>query len=219
MLETYRLGLAKGFTTNPALMKAAGVTDYKAFAKTVLAHITDLPVSFEVIADDFPTMEKEAIALAALGKNVYVKIPIMNTSGESTLPLIRKLSLQGYQLNVTAIFTLYQVKSVVKVLNPEVSSFVSVFAGYIADTGVNASVIMKEAAKICKSNPGVELLWASCRELYNIIEADQCECAIITVPNRILGKIATLEKNLHQYSLDTIKGFYQDAKGSGCTIL
>ena len=159
MLEIYKNDYVKGFTTNPSLMKQGGVTDYKEFAKKVLAEITDCSVSFEVFADDFETMEKEADVLANLAPNVYVKIPIMNTKGESSIPLIKKLAAKGYHLNVTAIFTLKQVQEVVDTLNPEVNSIVSVFAGRIADTGVDAVELMKKAAEICKQNPNAELLW------------------------------------------------------------
>lgn len=219
MLAAYKEGKVQGFTTNPSLMKKAGVTDYKAFAKEVLEKIQDMPVSFEVFSDDFATMEKEADVLAKLAKNVYVKIPITNTKGESSLPLIKKLAAKGYQLNVTAIFTLEQVKGVVAALNPNVASIVSVFAGRIADTGVDAKSLMKEAHQICKQNPKAELLWASCREFYNIIEADECNCEIITVQNDILAKLKNMGKDLNEYSLETVRGFYKDASSLGFSVL
>lgn len=220
MISVYNEGLVKGFTTNPSLMKKAGVKDYKMFAKDVLADIKDLPVSFEVFSDDFESMEKEADILSALGENVYVKIPITNTKGESSIPLIRKLSGKGYHLNVTAIFTLEQVKETVAALNPEVKSIVSVFAGRVADTGVDAVELMKEAAAMCRENKGAELLWASCREVYNIVEADICGCDIVTVPNSILEKAAkNMDKDLKQYSLETVQGFAKDATSLGFSIL
>lgn len=219
MMDAYNEGRVKGFTTNPSLMKKAGVTDYKTFAKEVLEKIQDMPVSFEVFSDDFTTMEKEAEVLANLGKNVYVKIPVTNTKGESSVPLIKKLSAKGYQLNVTAIFSLEQVKAVVAALNPEVPSIVSVFAGRIADTGADAKVLMKEAHEICKQNPKAELLWASCREFYNIIDAEECGCEIITVQNEILAKIKNMGKDLNEYSLETVRGFYKDASSLGFSVL
>lgn len=219
MLEIYKNDYVKGFTTNPSLMKQGGVTDYKEFAKKVLAEITDCSVSFEVFADDFETMEKEADVLANLAPNVYVKIPIMNTKGESSIPLIKKLAAKGYHLNVTAIFTLKQVQEVVDTLNPEVNSIVSVFAGRIADTGVDAVELMKKAAEICKQNPNAELLWAGCREFYNIMEAEECGCQIITVQNSILAKSKNYGKDLEEYSLETVRGFFKDASGLGFSIL
>jgi transaldolase len=219
MLDAYHKGLVKGFTTNPSLMKKAGVTDYKKFAKKVLDNIKDMPVSFEVFSDDFESMEKEAEILAHIGENVYIKIPITNTKGESSIPLIKKLSNKGYHLNVTAIFTLGQVKNVVEALKPGVNSIVSVFAGRIADTGEDPMKIMNEASEICKNTEGIELLWASCRELYNIVEADKCGCQIITVTNDVLKKIPGMGKGLSQYSLETVRGFYKDASSLGFSIL
>ncbi|WP_271809838.1 transaldolase [Clostridium beijerinckii] len=219
MLKVYKGGIVKGFTTNPSLMKKAGIDDYKKFAKNVLEEIKDLPVSFEVFSDDFETMEREADVLSELGENVYVKIPIMNTKGESSIPLIKKLSEKGYHLNVTAIFTLDQVKDVVTSLNPEVKSIVSVFAGRIADAGTNPMKLMMTSSKLCKANKGVELLWASCRELYNIVEADECGCEIITVTNDILKKLPTMGKDLYEYSLETVRSFYKDASSLGFSIL
>lgn len=219
MLSVYHKGVVRGFTTNPSLMKKAGVKDYKAYARDVLQRIPDDPVSFEVFSDDFVTMEKEADALAALGDNVYVKIPVMNTKGESSAPLIQKLSAKGCKLNVTAIFTLEQTRTVVDALSADTPAIVSVFAGRIADAGVDAAVLMKEAAAICATKPKAELLWASCREFYNIIEAEKCGCQIITVPNDILAKSKNYGKDLTAYSLETVQGFYKDASGLGFTIL
>ncbi|WP_244835041.1 transaldolase [Clostridium sp. BJN0001] len=219
MLDVYNKGIVKGFTTNPSLMRKAGVTDYKKFAKEVLENIKDMPVSFEVFSDDFETMEKEVEVIAALGENVYVKIPVTNTKGESSIPLIKKLSDKGYHLNITAIFTIDQVREVVSALKDGVNSIVSVFAGRIADTGANPIAMMKEASEICKSKKGVELLWASCREFYNIIEADECGCQIITVQNDILKKVKDMGKDLNEYSLETIRGFFKDGSSLGFSIL
>lgn len=219
MISVYKEGTADGFTTNPSLMKQAGVKDYKLFAKEVLAVIHDAPVSFEVFSDDFSMMEKEATILANLAKNVYVKIPITNTKGESSIPLIKKLSMQGYHLNVTAIFTLDQVQAVVDALNPKAASIVSVFAGRIADTGVDTRTLMKQAVEICHGKSNVELLWASCREFYNIIEAEEVGCDIITVQNSILAKSQNYGKDLKEYSLETVQSFYKDASGLGFSIV
>jgi len=219
MLSVYHKGVVRGFTTNPSLMKKAGVKDYKAYAREVLQHIPDDPVSFEVFSDDFVTMEKEANTIAALGDNVYVKIPVTNTKGESSAPLIQKLSTKGCKLNVTAIFTLEQTQTVVDALSADTPAIVSVFAGRIADAGADAAALMKEAAAICAAKPKAELLWASCREFYNIIEAEKCGCHIITVPNDILAKSKNYGKDLEAYSLETVQGFYKDASGLGFTIL
>lgn len=219
MLDVYKKGIVKGFTTNPSLMKKAGITDYKKFAKEVLSKIKDMPVSFEVFSDDFTTMEKEAEVLASLGKNVYIKIPVTNTKGESSVPLIKKLSDKGYHLNVTAIFTLSQVEQVAAALKPGNKSIVSVFAGRIADTGTDPIELMTNAKKICSKVKGAELLWASCREVYNIIEADKCGCDIITVTNDVLKKLSNVGKDLSDYSLETVRGFYKDASSLGFSVL
>lgn len=219
MLEIKKKDFIKGFTTNPSLMKKAGIKDYKGFSKEVLSKITDMPVSFEVFSDDFETMEKEAREIASWGKNVYIKIPVTNTKGESSVELIKKLSAEGFQLNITAIFTINQVKAVVDVLKPGVKNIVSVFAGRIADTGADPIELMKEAKLICSKVDGVELLWASCREFYNIMQAEQSNCDIITVPNEILNKVSNYGKNLEEYSLETVRGFYKDAIGLGYSII
>ncbi|MBR5408195.1 MAG: transaldolase [Lachnospiraceae bacterium] len=219
MKEEYKKGYVKGFTTNPTLMKKAGVKDYVSFAKEAIKEIPDLPLSLEVFADDFETMEKEADVIAALGDNVYVKIPITNSKGESSIPLIKKLSAKGIKINATAILTLDQVRSVVDAFEPGTKNIVSVFAGRILDTGVDAMPIMKEVTKICKSKPGTLSLWASCRELYNIIQADQCGTDIITVTNNILAKLPNLGKDLTQLSLETVQMFVNDGKSLGFSIL
>lgn len=215
MKEAYREGVVKGFTTNPTLMKKAGITNYEAFAKAVLSEIPDLPISFEVFSDEFEAMEREARKIASWGPNVNIKIPITNTKGESSVPLIKKLSADGLSLNVTAILTLEQVKAVAGALSGGVKSIVSVFAGRIADTGRDPVPYMTEAASVLKSKPGAELLWASSRELLNIFQAEHCGCQIITVTNDILKKLSMVGKDLAALSLDTVKIFYHDAQGAG----
>ncbi len=219
MKEEYKKGYVKGFTTNPTLMKKAGVTDYVTFAKEVVSEIPDLPLSFEVFADDFDTMEKEAKVLSALGDNVYVKIPITNATGESSIPLIKRLSAAGLKLNVTAILTLEQVEQTVDAFAEGTENIVSVFAGRIMDTGVDAVPIMKKATEICRKKPGTLSLWASCREVYNIIQADQCGTDIITVTNNLLAKLPNLGKDLSQLSLETVQMFSNDSKALGFSIL
>jgi transaldolase len=218
MLEMYEKDYIKGLTTNPTLMKKAGITDYCAFAKDILATIKDKSISFEVFSDDFEEMERQALEIASWGENVYVKIPITNTKQEVCYPLIKRLSDKGVKLNVTAMMTLDQVQNVVKSLNPDVPSYVSVFAGRIADTGYDPLPLMKEAVNILKSNPKAELIWASPRELLNIFQADEIGCQIITVTNDILKKLSLVGYNLDQYSLDTVKMFYNDAQSAGFNI-
>ncbi len=219
MKEEYRKGYAKGFTTNPTLMKKAGVKDYVSFAKAALCEISDLPLSFEVFADDFEMMEKEAKIIAALGENVYVKIPITNSVGESSIPLIKRLSEAGLKLNVTAMLTLDQVSETIAAFAPGTQNIVSVFAGRIMDTGVDATLIMKEVSDLCRKKPGTLSLWASCREVYNIIQADACGTDIITVTNDILAKLPNLGKDLTQLSLETVQMFARDGKSLGYSIL
>lgn len=219
MVDVYKEGTVKGFTTNPSLMKSAGVTDYNAFAKKVVKAIPDMSISFEVFGDDFDTMEKEARKISTFGENVFVKIPIMNTKGESSIPLIEKLSADGINLNVTAIFTVDQVREVVEVVSEDSNTIVSVFAGRIADTGVDPMGIMRESEELCHSKENIELLWASCREVLNIIQADEVGCDIITVPNSIIAKMDKLGKDLEEYSLDTVKGFASDIEKLGYSIL
>ncbi len=219
MKEEYKKGYVKGFTTNPTLMKKAGVKDYVTFAKEAIRQIPDLPLSLEVFADDFDKMEREAKVIAALGENVYVKIPITNSKGETSIPLIRKLSEAGLQLNVTACFTIKQVRETVDAFAPGTRNVVSVFAGRILDAGEDAMAIMKETAAICKEKPGTESLWASCREVYNIVMADQCGVDIITVTNDILHKLPNLGKDLTQFSLETVQMFVRDGQSLGFSIL
>jgi transaldolase len=218
MIEEYKKGFASGFTTNPTLMKKAGVKSYEEFAKAALKAIPDLPISFEVFSDDFSGMEREARQISAWGDNVYIKIPVTNTKRESTAPLIKKLSQDGLKLNVTAILTVDQVKTVAKVLSPATPSIVSIFAGRIADTGMDPIPMMKESVKILKSNPKTELLWASTRELLNLFQAESCGCHIITITNDILKKLPLVGKDLHELSLETVQMFHNDAKAAGYNI-
>ncbi len=182
MKSAYKNQLVDGFTTNPSLMAKAGVTDYKAFAEEAVSEIPDASISFEVFADDLPTMEKEAEILKQYGDNVFVKIPIVTTTGESTLPLIKSLSSKQVRLNVTAVYTIEQVKAITDAVTEGVPTYVSVFAGRIADTGIDPLPLMKEAVKVTHSKEGVQLLWASCREVYNVIQADEIGADIITCP-------------------------------------
>jgi len=218
MIEEYKKGIASGFTTNPTLMKKAGVKSYEEFAKAALKAIPDLPLSFEVFSDDLHGMEREAWKIGSWGNNVYIKIPVTNTKGESTASLVKKLSHDGLKLNVTAILTVDQVKTIAKALSPTTPSIVSVFAGRIADTGVDPIPIMKESVKILKSNPKAELLWASTRELLNLIQAESCGCHIITITNDILKKVPLVGKDLNQLSLETVQMFYSDAQSAGYRI-
>jgi len=219
MVELYRNGIVKGFTTNPTLMRKDGVDNYEKFAKEVLEAITDLPISFEVFSDDFESMEKEAKKISSWGKNVFVKIPITNTQGVSSNNLIRKLSNEGLSLNITAILTNEQVESVVDVISEKTKTIISVFAGRIADTGRNPVPYMKKAYDIVRKKSNVELLWASSRELLNLFQAEECGCHIITVTNDILKKIKLIGKDLSELSLDTVKMFYDDAAKVGYKIL
>jgi transaldolase len=219
MVAAYRSGVVKGFTTNPSLMKKAGVNDYEAFAKEALRQIPDLPISFEVFADDFAVMEQEAKKIASWGKNVYVKIPVMNAQGESSIPLIKKLSAEGVALNVTAILTLEQVTETVDAFAPGTNNIVSVFAGRLADSGVDPVPTMIRAAAICHSKPNTELLWASSRELYNIFQAQECGCDIITCTNDILKKLPNIGKDPWQISLETVQMFQRDVQSLGYSIL
>ncbi len=209
----------RGFTTNPTLMKKSGVKDYKQFVGSVTKEITDKPISFEVFSDDFEIMKKEALVLSEYGKNVFVKIPITNTKGESSVPLIEDLSGRGVNLNITAVFSIPQVKSVLQVLNPEAESIVSVFAGRIADAGVDPELIMKEAIGLCGKQKNVRTLWASCREVFNIVQADRCGTDIITVTDDILRKLGNLGKDLEEFSLETVKMFERDGRSLGFSIL
>jgi transaldolase len=208
----------KGFTTNPSLMRKAGVGDYEAFARKVLTAITDRPVSFEVFADDFSSMAEQARAIATWGPNVNVKIPVTNTKGQSATELIRVLSSEGIVLNITAIFTLDQVRAVAGAIDPATPAIISVFAGRIADAGIDPMPHMIACKKILQSRPKAELLWASTRELFNIVQADECGCDIITVPNEFLNKLDLIGKDLGEYSRETVQIFYKDATAAGFKI-
>lgn len=215
MMEMYTKPYIKGLTTNPTLMKKAGILDYKAFCKDILSEIKDKSLSFEVFSDDFSEMERQALEINSWGENVYVKIPITNTKQETCCDLVKKLSNQKVKMNITAIMTLKQVRDVAVCLNPNIPSYISIFAGRIADTGTDPLPIMLNALRILKDNPSAELIWASPRELLNIFQADEIGCHIITVTNDILNKLALVGYNLDEYSLDTVKMFYKDAVSAG----
>ena len=220
MKSAYKNQLVDGFTTNPSLMAKAGVTDYKAFAEEVVSEIPDASISFEVFADDLPTMEKEAEILKQYGDNVFVKIPIVTTTGESTLPLIKRLSSKQVRLNVTAVYTIEQVKAITDAVTEGVPTYVSVFAGRIADTEVDPLPLMKESVKVTHSKEGVQLLWASCREVYNVIQADEIGADIITCPADVVKKVNNnLGRDIGELSVDTVKGFAKDIQSSGLSIL
>jgi transaldolase len=210
--------MIKGFTTNPTLMKKAGISDYKAFARDVLAAIHDRPVSFEVFADDFAEMEAQGLEIASWGKNVNVKIPVTNTKREFAGNVIERLSKAGVAVNVTAVMTPEQVERITARLDPKTPAIVSVFAGRIADTGVDPMPIMKKSVEILKQKPKAELIWASPRELLNVFQADAIGCHIITATNDILKKLSLVGKDLDNYSLETVEMFYKDAKAAGYTI-
>jgi len=208
----------KGFTTNPTLMRKAGVSDYEAFARKVLATVPDRPVSFEVFADDFASMAEQARTIASWGRNVNVKIPVTNTKGQSSGELLRALSSEGVVLNVTAIFTLDQVRAVADMLDPATPAIVSVFAGRIADTGVDPIPHMLACKQILDSRPKAQLLWASTRELLNIFHAEESGCDIITVPNEFLSKLDLVGKDLVEYSRETVQLFYRDATAAAYQV-
>jgi transaldolase len=218
MLEMHGLPHIKGFTTNPTLMRKANVADYRSFARTILAAITDRPISFEVFADDFGEMERQAREIASWGSNVYVKIPITNTRSEPSFELVRKLSQDGIQLNVTACMTLTQVRNTVTALVSGAPAYVSVFAGRIADTGRDPLPLMSECIEVLRSRPELELIWASPRELLNVFQADDIGCHIITLTNDLLKKLSLVGKNLDEYSLETVKMFFDDGQAAGFSL-
>lgn len=216
MLEMAKNPLISGLTTNPTLMRKAGVADYRAFCKEVLAEVKDKPISFEVFADDFPNMERQARELATWGQNVYVKIPVTNSLGEPTTELVRRLSHDGVKLNVTAVFTLKQVLDVAGALKGGAPSVVSVFAGRIADTGRYPMPYMRASKEICQSfDRNIELLWASSREVLNVIQAEQSGCDIITATTDLIKKMSMFDRDLDAVSLDTVKMFKNDAEAAG----
>jgi transaldolase len=205
----------RGFTTNPSLMRKAGVVDYQTFAKDVQNIINGRPVSFEVFSDDFEDMYRQAKIIAGWGANVYAKIPVTNTKGQSTVPLLKRLVADGVQTNVTALMTVAQVHEVVAVLGNGPAAYVSVFAGRIADTGCDPIPVMQDSVKILAPYPNLELIWASSREAYNIVQADLTGCHIITVTTDQLAKVDSFGKDLNEFSLDTVKTFYKDAQAAG----
>ena len=218
MLERYHDPLIKGFTTNPTLMRKAGISDYEGFARDVLRAIPDRPISFEVFSDDFAEMEVQANKLAALGPNVYVKIPVTNTKGESTAGLVRRLAHAGVKVNVTAMMTLAQVRDMALALADGAPACVSVFAGRVADTGVDPVPLMAAAVEMIRPFPNIELIWASPREVLNIFQADAIGCHIITVTNDILAKLNQVGKDLSEFSLETVQMFRTDAEKAGFTL-
>lgn len=215
MLEMYAKPYISGLTTNPTLMKKAGITNYRDFAKEILSAIRSKPISFEVFSDEFAEMERQAMEIASWGSNVYVKIPITNTRREPSTELVRKLSTAGVKVNVTAMMTLDQVREITNALAPDTPAYISVFAGRIADTGRDPVPIMQSAVNAMSSKPKAELIWASPRELLNIFQADAIGCHIITVTNDILKKLDLVGYELPEYSLDTVKMFYNDAAAAG----
>ena len=215
MINMNENSIIKGLTTNPSLMKKAGITNYEDFAKKVTREIKKKTISFEEFSEDFDEMEKQAEKNTTWGKNVYAKIAITNTKKESACELIKVLNEKKIKVNVTAIMTLQQVEDVYKVLNNSVNNYVSIFAGRIADTGINPEIIISESLKIFKDFKKTEILWASCREIFNIYQADKMGCHIITVPNDILKKTNVVDYNLEKYSLDTVKDFYKDSVEAG----
>lgn len=217
MLEMNNNPLIKGLTTNPTLMKKAGITDYSSFAKEILEHIKDKPISFEVFADEFEEMERQANIIATWGKNVNVKIPITNSKGVSCLPLVKNLA-SKVKLNITAMMTLEQVQEVTPTLAAGAGGYVSVFAGRVADTGVDPLPLMQKTMDYLKDYPNVELIWASPREVLNVIQANDIGCHIITVTNDVIKKLSGLGKNLNEFSLETVQMFYNDAQAAGYNI-
>jgi len=218
MVDMYRKPYISGFTTNPTLMNKAGIRDYRTFARQVLDAIPDRPISFEVFSDEFVDMERQATEIASWGPNVYVKIPVTNTRREPAYELVHRLSQAGVKVNVTALMTLSQVRAVVDAVSGGVPSCISVFAGRIADTGRDPVPIMAAAVELLKMAPGAELIWASPRELLNVLQADAIGCHIITVTNDILKKLALVGKNLDDYSLETVTMFFDDATKAGFTL-
>jgi transaldolase len=218
MLELYRQPYIKGFTTNPTLMRKAGVTDYERFAREILQQIPDRPISFEVFADDATEMERQARKIARWASNVYVKIPVTNTRREPMYDLIRRLSADGIQVNATAVLALDQVEHIAHALRGGAPSYISVFAGRVADTGRDPVPMMKSALEIMAPEPKTQLVWASPRELLNIFQADEIGCHIITVTSDVLKKVSLIGKDLHDYSLETVQMFHDDAARSGYNL-
>jgi transaldolase len=218
MLQLYRHPLVRGFTTNPTLMRKCGITDYEGFARETLRAIPDRPISFEVFSDEFEEMEQQALRIASWGANVFAKVPVSNTRAESSVPLIRRLSEQGVKLNVTALMTLNQVREVSEAMKACPAGYVSVFAGRIADTGIDPVPIMRDAVTMLAHHKHLELIWASPRELLNVFQADEIGCHVITATNDILNKLVLAGKDLLEYSLETVKMFRDDAIKSGFVL-
>jgi transaldolase len=218
MLELYAKPYIHGLTTNPSLMRRAGISDYRTFAREILTELTGKPVCFEVLADEFDEMERQALEIASWADNVYVKIPVTNTRRATSSALVRRLADQRVKLNVTAIMTLAQVREMLAALNPATPSYVSVFAGRIADTGVDPLPLMTQAVEMLKVNRNAELVWASSRELFNIFQANAIGCPVITVTADILSKLPLIGYDLAEYSLDTVKMFHDDAQSAGLSL-
>jgi transaldolase len=218
ILDLHRNPAIQGFTTNPTLMRKAGVSHYESFAKDILREVKDRPISFEVFSDEFPEMEAQAMKLTSWGDNVYVKIPVTNTRGESAAPLMARLAARGVKVNATALLTLGQVQAVARSLADGPPSVVSVFAGRIADTGVDPLPIMKNALEVLAPHRNIELIWASPREVFNIVQANAIRCHIITVTPDLLKKLPMLDRDLTDLSLDTVRMFHRDAAAAGYTL-
>ena len=219
MIKQYKSGIVKGFTTNPSLMRSAGVKDYMEFAESVVKNIPDMPISFEVFSDDIYFMEKEAEIISGIGENVYVKIPYMNTMYQKTCELIKSLTSKGIKINATVIMTDKQAKEIIDSIEPGVKSIISMFAGRVADTGVDPKPMVKEACLYAEKNKDIKILWASCREFYNIIEAQECGADIITVPDSILKKFKNYGKDLSELTHDGVVAFAEDVKKLGFKII
>ena len=218
MIKRYKEGFVKGFTTNPTLMAKAGIKEYEKFARGVLEVITDLPISFEVFSDDFSEMKTQALKIGSWGKNVNIKIPITNTQGQPAFDLISELLAEGLKLNVTAIFTDSQLKGLHEVMGQKDDVIVSVFAGRIADAGADPMPIMRNTVKLYQNRPGAKVLWASPREVLNAYQAEECGCHIITMTDDLIKKLSLRGKDLAEYSLDTVKMFYDDAQKAGFSL-
>ena len=215
ILDLYKNPLIQGFTTNPTLMRQVGISDYEGFAREILAEVPDRPFSLEVFSDDFDEMGRQARKLAALGPNVYVKIPVTNTRGESAAPLVRQLTGEQIKLNVTALMTVEQVRTITAALAGSPSAYISVFAGRAADAGVDPLPLMQESLEVMRSQPQLELIWASPREIFNLVQADRMGCHIITMTHDLLAKLPALGKDLEQFSLETVRMFHDDAAQAG----
>ena len=210
--------LVKGFTTNPTLMKQSGITDYLGFSKEIVEVIDGLPISLEVFSDDFVEMNRQALKLASLGPNVYVKIPITNTKGDSSAALVKNLAADGVQINVTAMFTIGQVEQTIEALEGGPNSYISIFAGRIADAGIDPIPTMEKALELMRPHPQIELIWASPREILNVVQGDQIGCHVITVTHDLIKKLTSLGKDLEQFSIETVQMFANDAVQAGFSL-